>query len=106
MLAIAATMSVSAVLASLARDWRLLLAAIGVRQAAAGAHYVYTYLPRQVEVPTILRGRVNGAFRTIILVATTASPALLSAIQAASSSSVAFATAGALGLVGTAITFW
>lgn len=106
MLAIAATMSLSAILASLARDWRLLLGAIGVRQAAAGAHYVYTYLPRQVEVPTVLRGRVNGAFRTIILLATTASPALLSALQAASSSSVAFATAGALGLAGTAIAFW
>jgi predicted MFS family arabinose efflux permease len=106
MLAITATMSMSAVLASLARDWRLLLGAIGVRQAAAGAHYVYTFLPRQVEVPNVLRGRVNGAFRTIILFATTASPALLSAIQAASSSSVAFATAGALGLAGTAIAFW
>jgi MFS family permease len=105
MLGVAATMSVSAVLASLVRDWRLLLGAIGVRHAAAGAHYVYTYLPRQVEVPNILRGRVNGAFRTIILFATAASPALLSAIQTASSSSVAFATAGALGLVGTAITF-
>jgi MFS family permease len=106
MLAIAATMSISAILASLFRDWRLLLGAIGVRQAASGAHYVYTYLPRQLEVPNVLRGRVNGAFRTIILVATTASPALLSAIQNASSSSVAFAAAGALGLVGTAITFW
>jgi MFS family permease len=106
MLAVTATMSISAILASLARDWRLLVGAIGVRQAAAGAHYVYTYLPRQVEVPTVLRGRVNGAFRTIILIATTASPALLSGIQSASSSSVAFATAGALGLVGTAISFW
>ena len=106
LLAITATMGISAILASLARDWRLLLGAIGVRQAAAGAHYVYTYVPRQVEVPTILRGRVNGAFRTIILAATAVSPVLLSAIQTASSSSVAFATAGALGLVGTAITFW
>jgi len=106
MLAIAATMSVSALLAGVARDWRLLVGAIGARQAAAGGHYVYTYLPRQVEVPNILRGRVNGAFRTIILLASTASPALLSAIQAASSSSAAFATAGALGLVGTAITYW
>ena len=106
MLGIAATMSISALLAGLARDWRLLLAAVGVRQAAAGAHYVYTYLPRQLEVPTVFRGRVNGAFRTIILVASTTSPALLSAIQGASSSSAAFATAGALGLVGTAITYW
>jgi MFS family permease len=106
MLAITATMSISTILASLARDWRVLVGAIGVRQAAAGAHYVYTYLPRQVEVPTELRGRVNGAFRTIILIATTASPALLSAIQTASSSAVAFAAAGALGLVGTAISFW
>ena len=106
MLAVTTTMSISAILASVLHDWRLLLGAIGVRQAAAGAHYVYTYLPRQVEVPNVLRGRVNGAFRTIILCATTASPGLLSAIQAASNSSIAFATAGALGLVGTAITYW
>jgi len=106
MLRITATMSIAALLASLARDWRLIVGAIGARQAAAGAYYVYTYLPRQLEVPNVLRGRVNGAFRTIILAGTTISPALLSAIQAASGSSAAFATAGALGLVGTAITYW
>ena len=45
-----------------------------------------------------LRGRVNGAFRTLILISNTASPALLSTIAATRGTSDAFAVAGLLGL--------
>jgi hypothetical protein len=64
---------------------------------------VYAFIPRQREVPAALRGRVNGAFRTLILISNTASPAFLSAIAAAYSTSAAFAAAGALGLLSVAV---
>lgn len=98
--------SVGPLLAALMRDWRLIVGAIAVRQTAWAAHIVYVYLPRQREVPPNLRGRVNGAFRTIVVVANASSPAFLSWIQGASSSSAAFAAAGALGLAAAAITYF
>jgi hypothetical protein len=98
--------SAGPMLAAIARDWRLIVASIAIRQTSWAAHIVYVFLPRQREVPPHLRGRVNGAFRTIILVANASSPALLSVIQGAASSSVAFAAAGALGVLGAAITYF
>jgi len=98
--------SIGPVVAALMRDWRLIVAAIATRQTAWAAHVVYVYLPRQREVPANLRGRVNGSFRTMVVVANASSPVLLSWIQGVSSSSVAFAAAGALGLAAAAITYF
>jgi hypothetical protein len=50
-----------------------------------------------------LRGRANGAFRTIVLISNSASPAVLSAIVVVSSSAVAFAVAGVFTLVSAGI---
>ena len=89
--------------AAFARSWQLVVLAVTGRQLAWSAHIVYAFLPRQREVPAQLRGRVNGAFRTLILISNTSSPALLSAIAAAYSTSAAFAAAGALGLASVAV---
>ena len=89
--------------AAFTRSWQTTLLAITGRQLAWSAHIVYAFLPRQREVPPALRGRVNGAFRTLILISNTASPALLSGIAAAYSISAAFAVAGALGLASVAV---
>jgi predicted MFS family arabinose efflux permease len=106
MLGVVVAGSVGPLVAALVHDWRLVVAAVAARQTAWAAHIVYVFLPRQREVPPRLRGRVNGSFRTIILVANASSPALLSWIQGAASSSVAFAAAGVLGLAGAAITYF
>ena len=89
--------------ASFAQTWQTVVLAVTGRQLAWSAHIVYAFLPRQREVPAQLRGRVNGAFRTLILISNTSSPALLSAIAAAYSTSAAFAAAGVLGLVSVAV---
>jgi MFS family permease len=89
--------------AAFARSWQLVVLAVTGRQLAWSAHIVYAFLPRQREVPAALRGRVNGAFRTLILISNTASPALLSGIAAAYSTSAAFAAAGVLGLASVAV---
>jgi MFS family permease len=85
--------------ASFARSWQTVVLAVTGRQLAWSAHIVYAFIPRQREVPAQLRGRVNGAFRTLILISNTASPALLSTIAAAYSTSAAFAAAGVLGVL-------
>lgn len=95
-----------AMAAAFARDWRLLVGAIAARQTVWAAHVVYVFLPRQREVPAALRGRVNGSFRTLLLMGNAASPALLSGIQVAAGSGAAFATAGALGLISVAVTYF
>ncbi len=98
--------SIGPILASVLRDWRLITAAIAARQTAWAAHIVYVYLPRQREVPPELRGRINGSFRTMVVVANVSSPALLTWIQGVSSSSMAFAAAGVLGFAAAAITYF
>lgn len=105
-LAVVSVAAVASAAAALARDWRLVVAAVGARQTAWAAHIVYVFLPRQREVPTELRGRVNGSFRTLVLIGNTSSPALLSAIQAAAGSPAAFVAAGALGLASVALTYF
>jgi hypothetical protein len=45
-----------------------------------------------------MRGRANGAFRTVVLISNSASPAVLSAIVVVASSAAAVAVAGALAL--------
>lgn len=89
--------------AAFARSWQLVVLAVTGRQLAWSAHIVYAFLPRQREVPPQLRGRVNGAFRTLILISNTSSPALLSTIAAAYSTSAAFAAAGVLGIASVAV---
>jgi MFS family permease len=89
--------------AAFARSWQTIVLAVTGRQVAWSAHIVYAFIPRQREVPAALRGRVNGAFRTLILISNTASPAFLSTIAATYSTSVAFAAAGVLGLLSVAV---
>jgi hypothetical protein len=50
-----------------------------------------------------MRGRANGAFRTVVLISNSASPAVLSAIVVVASSAVAFAVAGALAITSAAV---
>jgi hypothetical protein len=50
-----------------------------------------------------MRGRANGAFRTVVLISNSASPAVLSAIVVAASSAAAFAVAGALAIASAAV---
>ena len=106
MIGIAIGAGVGALAAALMREWRLIVATIAARQTLQAAHIIYAFLPRQREVPPRLRGRMNGAFRTVVLVANASSPALLSWIQSVASSSAAFAAAGGLALLAAGITYF
>ena len=88
--------------AAVSQDWRLIATAFTAREIAWQLFIIYAFIPRQ-RVPARLRGRANGAFRTIVLVSNSASPAVLSAIVVFSSSAVAFAVAGGLSLISAAI---
>jgi predicted MFS family arabinose efflux permease len=83
-------------------DWRLITAGFTAREIAWQLFIIYAFIPRQ-RVPARLRGRANGAFRTIVLISNSASPAVLSAIVVVSSSAIAFAVAGGLSLAAAAI---
>lgn len=50
-----------------------------------------------------MRSRANGAFRTVVLISNSASPAVLSAIVVMASSVVAFAVAGGLAIASAAV---
>jgi predicted MFS family arabinose efflux permease len=78
-------------------DWRLITVGFTGREIAWQLFVIYAFIPRQ-RVPAHLRGRANGAFRTIVLISNSASPALLSAIVLFASSAAAFAVAGGLSL--------
>jgi predicted MFS family arabinose efflux permease len=93
-------------LTSLARDWRLIVAGFAARETAWTSFIIYAFVPRQREVPSRLRGRANGAFRTVVLVANSVSAPFLSAVVIATSSSVAFAVAGVLALVAVGATYF
>lgn len=93
---------VAAGAAALVADWRIVMAFFTLREVAWQAFVIYAFIPRQ-RVPVELRGRANGAFRTIVLVSNSASPALLSAIAVVATSAAAFAAAGVLGLAGAAV---
>ena len=80
---------------ALTGDWRLITAGFTAREIAWQLFIIYAFIPRQ-RVPAHLRGRANGAFRTIVLISNSASPAVLSGIVVVASSAVAFAVAGAL----------
>jgi predicted MFS family arabinose efflux permease len=87
---------------AIALDWRLITAGFTAREIAWQLFIIYAFIPRQ-RVPAQLRGRANGAFRTIVLISNSASPAVLSAIVVVSSSAIAFAVAGGLTLMSAAI---
>lgn len=94
----------SIALAALARDWRLVVAGLTARALGAGAHLVFVYLPRQREIPPRLRGRANGAFRTLLIVGNSLSPALLSAVVERAGTSVAFGVASVFAVLAAALT--
>ena len=106
MLGVVAFAAVTSAAAAFARDWRLIVGLIALRQTAWAAHVVYVYLPRQREVPAALRGRVNGSFRTIVLIANASSPALLSWVQAAAGSPAAFVVAGGCMALSVGVTYY
>jgi len=86
---------IGALASSVTGDWRLITTGFTAREIAWQLFIIYAFIPRQ-RVPAHLRGRANGAFRTIVLVSNSASPAVLSAIVLFASSAAAFAVAGAL----------
>src|SRR6185503_6642703 len=87
---------------AVAMDWRLITAGFTAREIAWQLFIIYAFIPRQ-RVPAQLRGRANGAFRTIVLISNSASPAVLSGIVVVSTSAVAFAIAGGLTLASAVI---
>jgi predicted MFS family arabinose efflux permease len=92
----------SALAASFTNDWRLITLFFTGRDIAWQAFIIYAYIPRQ-RVPANMRGRANGAFRTVVLMSNSASPAVLSTIVVVASSAVAFAVAGGLAIASAAI---
>src|SRR6058998_2324517 len=91
---------------ALARDWRWIVAGFAARETAWMSFIIYAFVPRQREVPAHIRGRANGAFRTLVLVSNSVSPAFLSTVVLVASSSTAFAVAGISALVAVAVTYF
>ena len=102
----AAAAGVIVSLMALARDWRLIVAGFAARETAWMGFIIYAFVPRQREVPAHIRGRANGAFRTLVLVSNSFSAPFLSFVVAIASSSTAFAVAGASALVAVAVTYF
>src|SRR5437762_13276095 len=102
----AALAGVVVTLTALARDWRFIVAGFAARETAWTSFIIYPFVPRQREVPARIRGRANGAFRTIVLIANSISAPFLSAVVVAFSSSAAFAVAGLLAILGVAVTYF
>lgn len=97
-----AVAGIASIATGFAGDWRLVTAGFTAREIAWQAFIIYAFIPRQ-RVPAHLRGRANGAFRTLVLISNSASPAVLSAIVVASSSAMAFTVAGALSIAAAAV---
>jgi len=91
---------------ALARDWRLIVGGFAARETAWMGFIIYAFVPRQREVPAHIRGRANGAFRTLVLVSNSFSAPFLSFVVAIASSSTAFAVAGISALVAVAVTYF
>src|SRR5438067_1639003 len=102
----AAAAGVTVSLMALARDWRLIVAGFAARETAWMGFIIYAFVPRQREVPAHIRGRANGAFRTLVLVSNSFSAPFLSFVVAIASSSTAFAVAGISALVAVAVTYF
>jgi predicted MFS family arabinose efflux permease len=103
MIAVILASGVAALAAAFVGDWRLVTLCFTGREIAWQAFIIYAFIPRQRDVPAHMRGRANGAFRTVVLISNSASPAVLSAIVVAASSAVAFAVAGALAIASAAV---
>ena len=93
-------------LMALARDWRLIVAGFAARETAWMGFIIYAFVPRQREVPAHIRGRANGAFRTLVLISNSFSAPFLSFVVAIANSSTAFAVAGASALIAVAATYF
>ena len=91
---------------ALAHDWRLIVAGYAARETAWMGFIIYAFVPRQREVPARIRGRANGAFRTIVIIANSVSAPFLSAIVVWTNSATAFAVAGASALLAVAVTYF
>src|SRR6266576_3651797 len=102
----AAAAGVIVSLTALARDWRWIVAGFAARETAWMGFIIYAFVPRQREVPANIRGRANGAFRTLVLISNSFSAPFLSFIVAIASSSAAFAVAGASALLAVAVTYF
>ena len=102
----AAAAGVIVSLMALARDWRLIVAGFAERETAWMGFIIYAFVLRQREVPAHIRGRANGAFRTLVLVSNSFSAPFLSFVVAIASSSTAFAVAGISALVAVAVTYF
>ena len=103
MIAVVLASGFAALAAAFTNDWRLILLCFTGREIAWQAFIIYAFIPRQRDVPAHMRGRANGAFRTVVLISNSASPAALSAIVLVASSAAAFAVAGGLALASAAI---
>jgi predicted MFS family arabinose efflux permease len=101
-----ASAGVIVALMALARDWRLIVGGFAARETAWMSFIIYAFVPRQREVPARIRGRANGAFRTIVLMSNSFSAPFLSFVVVAASSSVAFGVAGASALLAVAVTYF
>jgi predicted MFS family arabinose efflux permease len=102
----AAAAGVIVSLMALARDWRLIVAGFAARETAWMGFIIYAFVPRQREVPAHIRGRANGAFRTLVLISNSFSAPFLSFVVAIASSSTAFAVAGASALIAVVVTYF
>lgn len=94
------------VLAAVAQEWRLVVGGFAVHTFSRAAHIVYAFLPRQREIPARLRGRANGAFRTLVVLGNTASPVFLAALVDRLGASAAFAAAAGLHFLAATITLF
>jgi predicted MFS family arabinose efflux permease len=103
MIAVILASGLAALAGSFTGDWRIITLCFTGREIAWQAFIIYAFIPRQRDVPPSMRGRANGAFRTVVLISNSASPALLSAIVVVASSAVAFAVAGALSVASAAV---
>jgi len=94
-------------LTALARDWRWVVAGFAARETAWMSFIIYAFVPRQREVPAHIRGRANGAFRTLVLISNSFSAPFLSySVVAIASSSTAFAVAARLRSSPVAVTYF
>lgn len=103
MIAVILASGFAALAGAFTADWRLITLCFTGRELAWQTFIIYAFIPRQRDVPANMRGRANGAFRTVVLISNSASPAVLSAIVVVASSAVAFAVAGGLALVSAAL---
>ena len=103
MIAVILASGLAALAGAFTGDWRLMTLCFTGREIAWQAFIIYAFIPRQRDVPANMRGRANGAFRTVVLISNSASPAVLSFIVLVASSAAAFAVAGALAVASAAV---